>query len=113
MSATPDYFPTEPTRRRTIRLRRRISGRSISCTSTPASFPPGATPADPNSQSQLDLQSAYARDTIEITRWLQLIAAVRVDRFDETALDLNTRTRRPRVDKLVSPADAVIFKPME
>ena len=61
----------------------------------------------------LDLQSAYARDTIEITRWLQLIAAVRVDRFDETALDLNTRTRRNRVDKLVSPADAVIFKPVE
>ena len=42
-----------------------------------------------------------------------MIAAVRVDRFDETALDLNTRTRRNRVDKLVSPADAVIFKPTD
>jgi catecholate siderophore receptor len=79
----------------------------------PGFFSPGVTTADSNSQYQLDLQSAYARDTIEITRWLQLIAAVRVDRFDETALDLNTRTRRNRVDKLVSPADAVIFKPVE
>jgi catecholate siderophore receptor len=79
----------------------------------PGFFSPGVTAADSNSQYQLDLQSAYARDTIEITRWLQLIAAVRVDRFDETALDLNTRTRRNRVDKLVSPADAVIFKPVD
>src|SRR5262249_38859980 len=79
----------------------------------PGFFAPGVTTADSNSQYQLDLQSAYARDTIEITRWLQLIAAVRVDRFDETALDLNTRTRRTRVDKLVSPADAVIFKPVD
>ena len=79
----------------------------------PRFFSPGVTTADSNSQYQLDLQSAYARDTIEITRFLQLIAAVRVDRFDETALDLNTRTRRNRVDKLVSPADAVIFKPTD
>jgi catecholate siderophore receptor len=79
----------------------------------PGFFSPGVTTADSNSQYQLDLQSAYARDTIEITRFLQLIAAVRVDRFDETALDLNTRTRRNRVDKLVSPADAVIFKPTD
>jgi catecholate siderophore receptor len=53
------------------------------------------------------------RDTIEVTRWLQLIGAVRVDRFDETALDLNTKTARNRVDKLVSPANAVILKPVE
>jgi catecholate siderophore receptor len=76
-------------------------------------FSPGVTTPDSNSQYQLNTQSAYARDTIEITRWLQLIAAVRVDRFDETALDLNTKTLRNRVDKLVSPADAVIFKPVE
>jgi catecholate siderophore receptor len=79
----------------------------------PGFFSPGVTTADSNSQYQLDLQSAYARDTIEITRFLQLIAAVRVDRFDETALDLNTKTSRNRVDKLVSPADAVIFKPTD
>ena len=79
----------------------------------PGFFSPGVTTADSNSLYQLNTQSAYARDTIEITRWLQLIAAVRVDRFDETALDLNTKTLRNRVDKLVSPADAVIIKPVE
>jgi catecholate siderophore receptor len=79
----------------------------------PGFFSPGVTTPDSNSHYQLNTQSAYARDTIEITRWLQLIAAVRVDRFDETALDLNTKTLRNRVDKFVSPADAVIIKPVE
>ena len=79
----------------------------------PGFFSPGVTTPDSNSQYQLNTQSAYARDTIEITHWLQLIAAVRVDRFDETALDLNTKTLRNRVDKFVSPADAVIIKSVE
>src|SRR5262249_31371881 len=59
---------------------------------SPGFFSPGVITPDSNSHYQLDLQSAYARDTIEITRWLQLIAAVRVDRFDETALDPTTQT---------------------
>jgi catecholate siderophore receptor len=75
----------------------------------PGFFSPGVTTADSNSQYQLDLQSAYARDTIEITRFLQLIAAVRVDRFDETALDLNTKTRRNRVFKPV-PVDLLFLQ---
>src|SRR6476659_6046389 len=79
----------------------------------PGFFSPGVTTADANSLYQLDTQSAYARDTMEVTPWLQLIGAVRVDRFDESALDLNTKTLRNRVDKLVSPANAVIIKPAE
>ncbi|MBS0531085.1 MAG: TonB-dependent receptor plug domain-containing protein, partial [Proteobacteria bacterium] len=42
----------------------------------------GVTTPDSNSRYQLNTQSAYARDTIEITRWLQLIAGARFDRFD-------------------------------
>jgi catecholate siderophore receptor len=79
----------------------------------PGFFSPGVTTPDSNSLYQLDTQSAYARDTMEITPWLQLIGAVRIDRFDESALDLNTKTLRNRVDKLVSPANAVIIKPAE
>ncbi|HEY9359348.1 MAG TPA: TonB-dependent receptor plug domain-containing protein, partial [Xanthobacteraceae bacterium] len=79
----------------------------------PGFFSPGVTTPDSNSLYQLDTQSAYARDTMEVTPWLQLIGAVRVDRFDESALDLNTKTLRNRVDKLVSPANAVIIKPAE
>src|SRR5262249_30517023 len=55
----------------------------------------------------------YARDTIEITRYLQLIGAVRFDRFDMKATDMNTSTRRAREDNLTSPAAAVIVKPIE
>jgi catecholate siderophore receptor len=79
----------------------------------PGFFSPGVTTPDSNSLYQLDTQSAYARDTMEVTPWLQLIGAVRIDRFDESALDLNTKTLRNRVDKLVSPANAVIIKPAE
>ena len=78
--------------------------------------PPGgvATP-DANSKYHLNIQSAYARDTIEITRFLQLIAGVRFDRFDLTATDMNVPggKTRDRVDNNVSPQAAVILKPIE
>ncbi len=69
--------------------------------------------ADSNSKYGLNIQSAYARDTIEINRGLQLIAGARFDRFDMSALDMNTNINRSRVDNLVSPQAAVIIKPIE
>ncbi|MGB7260035.1 MAG: TonB-dependent siderophore receptor [Pseudolabrys sp.] len=68
---------------------------------------------DSNSKYELYIESAYARDTVEITRWLQLIGGARVDRFDMSALDMNTDTNRARVDTMVSPQAAVIVKPVE
>jgi catecholate siderophore receptor len=68
---------------------------------------------DSNSLYHLNIQSAYARDTVDVTRWLQLIGGVRVDRFDMTATDLNSNTTRNRVDTKVSPQAAVIVKPVE
>jgi catecholate siderophore receptor len=79
----------------------------------PDAFFPGATTADSNSKYALNTQSAYARDTIEITRWLQLIGAGRYDRFDLSAQDLNTLTARGRTDRFVSPQAAVVIKPVE
>jgi catecholate siderophore receptor len=76
-------------------------------------FSPGVTTPDSNSKYTLNTQSAYARDTIEITRYLQLIAAGRFDRFDETALDMNTNTTRNRIDTFISPQAAAIVKPVE
>jgi catecholate siderophore receptor len=72
----------------------------------------GVTTPDSNSKYGLNIQSAYVRDTIEVTRWLQLIGGVRVDRFDMSALDMNTNTNRVRVDTELSPQAAVIFKPV-
>jgi catecholate siderophore receptor len=68
---------------------------------------------DSNSKYHLNIESAYARDTIEITRWLQLIGGARFDRFDMSALDMNTNTNRGRVDDKTSPQAAVILKPMD
>jgi catecholate siderophore receptor len=78
----------------------------------PGAFSPGVTSADSNSKYRLNIESGYARDTIEITRWLQLIGGVRLDRFDMSALDMNTNMTRGRVDTKVSPQAAVIVKPM-
>ena len=73
----------------------------------------GVTTADSNSKYGLNIQSAYVRDTIEINRGLQLIAGARFDRFDMSALDMNTNINRNRVDNLVSPQAAVIIKPID
>jgi len=64
----------------------------------PGFFSPGITTPDSNSKYTLHTKSFYARDTIEITRYLQLLPAFRVDRFNETALDMNTNTLRNRID---------------
>lgn len=68
---------------------------------------------DSNSAYRLDIASAYARDTVEITRWLQVIGGGRFDRFDISALDQNTGINRARVDRMVSPQAAVIVKPVD
>ncbi len=73
----------------------------------------GVTRPDSNSKYGLTIESAYARDTIELTSWLQLIGGARVDRFDLSATDLNTGTELGRTDTKVSPQAAVIFKPVD
>jgi catecholate siderophore receptor len=73
----------------------------------------GVKAADSNSKYGLNIQSGYVRDTVDVTRYLQLIGAVRYDRFDMSALDMNTNINRARLDNLVSPAAAVIVKPQD
>ena len=73
----------------------------------------GVTTLDSNSKYTLYTESAYARDTVELTRWLQLIGGARIDRFDISALDQNTNINRARVDTKVSPQAAVIVKPID
>ncbi|WP_245452974.1 TonB-dependent siderophore receptor [Bradyrhizobium sp. C9] len=73
----------------------------------------GVTTPDSNSRYALNIQSGYVRDTIEISRAVQIIAGARFDRFDMSATDMNTNTNRGRVDNLVSPQAALIIKPIE
>ena len=60
-------------------------GPSLSSTTSVPCNGDGVTAADSNSKYGLNVKSAYARDTVEITRWLQLIGGVRFDRFDMSA----------------------------
>lgn len=69
--------------------------------------------SDANSKYRLNIESGYAQDQIELTRWLQLLVGARYDNFDLTALDLNTNTNRARVDDFISPRAAVTVKPID
>src|SRR6478735_5000171 len=73
----------------------------------------GVTTPDSNSKYALNVESGYLRDTIEFSRALQLIVGTRFDRFEMSALDMNTNLNRNRTDNLVSPQAAVLLKPME
>jgi catecholate siderophore receptor len=79
----------------------------------PGAFSPGVTAADSDSKYRLNTESAYAQDQIDVTRWLQLIAGARFDRFELSATDENTAIFRTRTDDLVSPRAAVIVKPVD
>jgi catecholate siderophore receptor len=69
--------------------------------------------SDANSKYRLNIESGYVQDQIEVFRWLQFLVGARYDNFDLTALDLNTNTRRDRVDDFISPRTAVIVKPVD
>ncbi|CAM5480939.1 TonB-dependent receptor Fiu OS=Afipia felis OX=1035 GN=fiu PE=3 SV=1 [Afipia felis] len=77
--------------------------------------PPGVSSGDSNSIYRLNVSSAYVQDQIDVTRWLQLVAGVRFDRFDLTATDRNVTggLTRNRTDDKVSPRVGVIFKPVD
>ena len=79
----------------------------------PGALSPGVTSPNSNSSYRLNIKSACARDTVEITRWIQLIGGARFDRFDMSALDMNTNIQRARVDDKVSPQAAIIVKPID
>jgi catecholate siderophore receptor len=69
--------------------------------------------SDANTKYRLNIESGYVQDQVEVFRWLQLLVGARYDNFDLTALDLNTNTRRDRVDDFISPRAAVIVKPID
>lgn len=64
----------------------------------------------------LDTQSAYVQDQLEIGRYLELIGGIRFDRFDVNFQDLRVgreNDRFSRVDNVWSPRGGIIFKPSE
>lgn len=68
---------------------------------------------DNNSTYRLYVDSGYARDTVEIGRYLQLIGGARFDRFDFSVFNYNTYTNLSRTDDKISPHAAIIVKPVD
>ena len=73
----------------------------------------GVTTPDSATNYHANIDSAYVRDTVDVTRWLQLIGGLRFDRFNLSVLDQNTNINLGRTDNLVSPQAAVIIKPRD
>lgn len=77
---------------------------------TPITYRPNAT--DANNHLQTNLAAVYAQDQIEVNRFVQVIAGIRVDRFDLNYLNNRTLYRLRRPDTLVSPRAGVVVKPI-
>jgi catecholate siderophore receptor len=80
------------------------------------SFPGLAT--DARNKTDLGLAAIYVQDQIEVTRWLQFVGGLRLDRFALDYVNLNTQSAAygqtfSRVDTLVSPRGGVVIKPID
>ena len=79
-------------------------------TSTPVTFRQSATDAD--NHLQTSVAAAYLQDQVELSRHVQAIAGLRVDRFDLRYHNNRTGDDLRRVDDLVSPRAGLVVKPI-
>jgi catecholate siderophore receptor len=77
---------------------------------TPATFRPGATDAD--NHLQTNLAAVYIQDQVDLSRYVQVIAGLRFDRFDLHYHNNRTGDNLGRIDKLVSPRAGIVVKPV-
>ena len=77
---------------------------------TPVVFRQSATDAD--NHVTATVAAAYAHDRIELSRFVQVLAGVRVDRFSLAFHNNRTGDDLDRTDGLVSPRLGVVFKPI-
>ncbi len=77
---------------------------------TPVTFRPSAT--DANNHLNTNLGAVYLQDQIELNRFVQLIAGLRVDRFDLNYFNNRNNDRLRRIDNLVSPRAGIVIKPI-
>ena len=77
---------------------------------TPVTFRQGATDAD--NHLRTNVAAAYGQDQIELSRYVQVIAGLRFDRFDLQYHNNRTGDTLVRPDNLVSPRAGVVLKPI-
>jgi catecholate siderophore receptor len=80
-------------------------------TSLPMTF--RATPANANNHGVATTAAAYVQDQVALSRHVQAVAGVRLDRFAVDFLNHRTAERFETEDLLVSPRVGVIYKPRE
>jgi catecholate siderophore receptor len=78
--------------------------------STPVTYRQGATDAD--NHLTTNVAAVYGQDQIELSRYVQVLAGVRFDRFDLTYHNNRNGDTLARPDNLVSPRAGVVFKPI-
>lgn len=64
-------------------------------------------------RTDLTTQGFYIQDQIEITKYFEVIAGVRFDRFDLDFLNGQNGARAARVDEVWSPRVGAVFKPIQ
>ena len=81
--------------------------------SAPTAFRQSATDAD--NRTRLNLGAAYVQDQIELSRFVQIVAGLRLDYFDLKFHNNRTNVAVrdfSRIDRLVSPRIGVVIKPV-
>jgi catecholate siderophore receptor len=78
--------------------------------SIPVTYRQSATDADNHLKTYI--AATYFQDQIELSPYVQVVAGVRVDRFDLRFFNDRNGDRLSRVDNLVSPRAGIIFKPV-
>lgn len=109
-------------RQRTHNLRRTAYFSSISPTTTsvivplsapttslPLEFRPSATDAD--NHGVATVAAVYVQDQVALSRYVEVVAGIRYDRFDVDLLNNRTATEFTSRDDLVSPRVGLIVKP--
>jgi len=77
---------------------------------SPVSFRQSASDADNRIRARLG--ATYVQDQIELSRFVQVVAGVRFDRFDLNAFNRRTNLPLGRVDNIFSPRLGLVIKPV-
>jgi catecholate siderophore receptor len=78
---------------------------------TPVTFRQSLTDAD--NHLETNLGATYVQDQMRLSRYVQVIAGLRFDRFDLQYHNNRNGDFLRRIDNLVSPRTGIVFKPVE
>lgn len=77
---------------------------------TPVTFRQSATDADNHATN--NVAAVYMQDQVSLSRYVQVIAGIRFDRFDLRFRNNRNTDRLSRVDNLISPRLGLVLKPV-